>query len=164
MLKFLSGIAIIAFMTWCGYLLAQKHRKRKLFFTELNDFNERFLNEILYYRRPMREFIDVYEYRGEFQTLLVVFFKDLENDEDNGSIRESLEACAFLSKDERGSVLDYFLMIGKGDSASQKNYFSAQKVALGKWKSDSVEACNRYGNLYVKIGFLFGLLILILII
>ena len=76
MLKFLSGIVVIAFTTLCGYLLAKKYRQRKLFFTQLKEFNERFLNEIAYYRRPIGEFIAGYAYQGEFNELLQGFFSN----------------------------------------------------------------------------------------
>ena len=46
MLKLLSGIAIIAFTTFCGYFFSKKYRQRKIFFAQFKEFNERFLNEI----------------------------------------------------------------------------------------------------------------------
>ena len=75
MIKFLLGIAIVAFASFCGYLLAKKYRQRKAFFEQLKMFNERFLNEITYYRRPLKEFVSVYAYRGEFNGLLQDLFE-----------------------------------------------------------------------------------------
>ena len=66
MTKFLFGIVMIAFTSFCGYLLARKYRQRKLFFRQLYEFNERFLTEIAYYRRPIQEFAAKYTYRGEY--------------------------------------------------------------------------------------------------
>lgn len=163
MLKFLSGIAIIAFMTFCGYLLARKYRRRKDFFSQWKEFNERFLTEISYYRRPVQQFIGDYSYRGEFSLLLQNFFQKLQEDERNGTLTEDGN-FAFLKADEKRGVEDYFLMLGKGDSASQKGYFSSIKDTLSKWQQESAESCKRYGDLYIKMGFLCGLLLLILII
>ena len=55
-------------------------------------------------------------------------------------------------------------MIGKGDSNSQKNYFTSVKETLSKLKKEAEENNKKYGDLYVKLGFLCGLLILILVI
>ena len=55
--KFFFGIAIIAFTTYCGYLLSKKYRRRKVFYEQFYTFNERFLNEITYYKRPLIEWI-----------------------------------------------------------------------------------------------------------
>lgn len=59
---------------------------------------------------------------------------------------------------------DYFLMVGRGDSASQKTYFSSVSGVVSKWASDANLAAKKYGDLYIKLGFLCGLFVLILII
>ncbi|MBO5411969.1 MAG: hypothetical protein J6A38_02640 [Clostridia bacterium] len=164
MTKFFLGIAIVAFTSFCGYFLAKKFRQRKLFFAQFWEFNERFLSEIAYYRRPLREFIFKYSYKDEFAFLLeeyVVFLKERFMDD-----RMFLDnpAFSFLKQEEKGVVSDYFLMLGKGDSASQKGYFTAVKETLKKLQTESEIACKRYGDLYIKLGFLCGLLILILIV
>lgn len=164
MLKVVSGIAIIAFTTFCGYLLARKYRQRKQFFTQLNAFNERFLNEIAYYRRPIKVFSGNYVYQGEFNALLEEFFKNVEEYSKNDRTLLPLSAYSFLTKEDEGIVQDYFLMLGRGDSSSQKAYFSSIKEPLSKLQAEAESACKRYGDLYVKIGFLCGLLILIIIV
>lgn len=163
MAKFFLGISIVAFTSFCGYLLAKKYRQRKQFFSQWKEFNERFLNEISYYRRPLGEFVFKYAYKGEFHKLLERFFQTL--DERNlflGIVHEKNE-YAFLSQEEKGVVEDYFMMLGKGDSASQKTYFSALKEPIAKMQSNAETAYKKYGDLYVKLGFLCGLLILILL-
>ena len=70
---------------------------------------------------------------------------------------------SFLKKEEKQVLIDYFQMLGKGDSVSQKNYFLSIKEQLKKMQTESAENCKKYGDLYIKIGFLSGLLILILI-
>ena len=162
MQKFIVGIAVVAFTSFCGYFLARKYRQRKLFFKQLQEFNERFLSEISYYRRPIKEFASKYVYKGDFDELLQDFFALIQS-------RERVEAglldspkYAFLKAEEKRVVEDYFLMLGKGDSVSQKGYFSSVKETLSRLQSDAETACKRYGDLYIKLGFLCGLLILIL--
>ena len=65
---------------------------------------------------------------------------------------------------EAGFVRDYFLMVGKGDSASQSAYFTSVKGTLGEYKRKAAEECAKYGDLYLKLGFLCGLMILVIII
>ena len=163
MLKFLSGIVIIAFTTFCGYLLARKYRRRRQFFSQWKEFNERFLTEISYYRRPIQQFIGNFSYQGEFECLLRTFSQMLGDDERKGDFTEEAD-FVFLKAEEKRVVEDYFLMLGKGDSASQKAYFSSIKDTLSKLQSEAEESCKRYGDLYIKMGFLCGLLLLILII
>ena len=100
MAKFFLGLAIVAFTSFCGYLFAKKYRQRKQFFSQWKEFNERFLNEISYYRRPLIEFVFKYPYKGEFNKLLERFFQTIE--ERNlflGIVYDKIE-YAFLSKQE----------------------------------------------------------------
>ena len=159
MLKFLLGVAIVALTSLIGYLLARKFRQRKEFFLQFYEFNERFLSELAYRRRPIREFASSYPYKGEFNLLLVAFFSGIEERD-----TFDLPDFTFLSKEEKNLIFDYFSMLGRGDSISQKGYFSSVTETLSSHVNSSADACKRYGDLYIKLGFLCGLLILILII
>ena len=158
MLKILLGCTIIAFSCFCGYLLSKRYRQRKYFFRQLYDFNQRFLNEIAYYRRPIQEFSAKYTYQGEFEDVLHAYLSSLTS----GVF--DLSTYTFLNEEERGFLCDYFQMLGKGDSSSQKTYYSSVKETLLKWKTVSEDEGKKYEDLYIKLGFLCGLFILILII
>ena len=158
MLKVLLGCCIIAFFCFCGYFLSKRYRQRKLFFRQLYDFNQRFLNEIAYYRRPIQEFATKYNYQGEFDEILHGYFSSLSG----GAF--DLSTYTFLKDEERVFLHDYFQMLGKGDSMSQKAYYSSINDTLQKWKTSSADEGKRYEDLYVKLGFLCGLLLLVLII
>ena len=153
--KLLLGIAIVAFGSYCGFILSGKYRKRKLFFAHLKEFNERFLSEVSYYRRPLKEFCSQYDYKGEFEELDKISHGEKDVD---------FSGCEFLTQEDKTVVADYFKMLGKGDSGSQKAYFSASKDRLSKLYSEAELAYKKYGDLYIKLGFLCGLLLLILMI
>ncbi len=161
--KFFLGLAIIAFTTYCGYLLSNKYRIRKEFFVEYFDFNERFLSEINYLKRPLFQFILSIEKEREFGELLSIYLSSISQ---GGNLEEtnlSSSQFSFLTKDEKNEILQYFSMLGKGDSHSQKSYFSTMKDSLKKRRDMAENTAKKYVDLYIKIGFLCGLLILILI-
>ncbi len=164
MIKFLLGVAIVAFGGFCGWLLSAKYRRRKAFFTQLKDFNDRFLSEIAYYRRPVRAFISSYAYQGEFRELL----EEYQTLSKEGiSLSASLDKKGrfdFLKAEEKTELADYFQTLGRGDSSSQKGYFTAAKNRLEEWRTQAETQAKRYADLYVKIGILCGLLVLILIV
>jgi stage III sporulation protein AB len=160
--KFFLGIAIIAFTTYCGYLLSKKYRRRKVFYEQFYTFNERFLNEITYYKRPLIEWIASYTYDGEFEILLRIFI-DRITQKDSKHPHESVESTfSFLLKEEKQEIENYLLMLGKGDSLSQKNYFSSLKESLKSKCTETEKNAKKYADLYVKLGFLCGLAFLIL--
>ena len=74
MIKFLLGLVVVLFCSFCGRLFAKKYKIRQQFFTQMQEFNQRFLAEVSYYRRPLEEFCQRYSYHGEFLELLQAFF------------------------------------------------------------------------------------------
>ena len=162
--KLILGIIIVVFCSLCGFLLAKKYRKRKFFFAQLYQFNERFLNEISYYRRPLNEFVSHFLYKGEFALALELYFQNVKNGESIPLDLRENNNFTFLTEEEKNGITDYFHMLGKGDSASQKAYFSSRKESLQKWQSEAETIAKKYGDLYVKLGFLFGLFLLIILI
>ncbi len=162
--KFIFGVAIVAFTSFLGYLFAKKYRQRKQFFQQFKEFNERFLSEISYSRRPIKAFVASYSYKGDFDRLLKLFFQRLENGNTLARAFDFKTEFPFLKREEQQTVQDYFLMLGKGNSVSQKGYFMSVKERLSTLFHSAETDCKKYGDLYIKIGFLCGLLILILII
>ena len=65
-LKVLVAALTVAFSVALGYFLAGKYRARKLFFAEFCRFNERYLAELSYERRPLGSFLKEGVYEGEF--------------------------------------------------------------------------------------------------
>ena len=128
MLKFFLGIAIVALTSLIGHLLARKYRQRKDFYVQFSEFNERFLSELAYRRRPIRDFFASYPYQGEFSALLQAFFDTI----DKHTPFDAPE-YTFLNKEESGFIRDYFSMLGRGDSLSQRGYFSSVKSNLNRF-------------------------------
>lgn len=164
MVKFFIGVMVVAFTTYCGYLCANKYRKRKAFFEALYQFNELFLAEIAYYRRPIIEWLNNISLKGDFALFIYEYTRRVTNQIPIQGILVDDSIFAFLKNEEKTSIETYFSTLGKGDSVSQKNYFSTEKERLSTWRKKAEEDVKKYGDLYVKLGFLFGLFVLIIIV
>lgn len=164
-MKLIIGIAIVCFCGYCGVFFSKKYRKRKAFFGQFSSFNERFINEVSYYRRPLSDFANGFSYKGEFGALLFAYFDDLkQNSTKNSAMDRCFSAYDFLSSEEKKFTADYFQMLGAGDSHSQKSYFSGATSTLTEWKNKTSSDAEKYGGLYLKLGVLLGLTILIVLI
>ena len=163
MAKYVLCILVVAFTSVCGFLLAKKYRKKKEFYIQFSIFNERFITELSYFRRPILQFIHSYAYKGEFLYFLNGYLE--LNDKTNTHLQFIVDNATFyfLTPDEKAMLINYFSMIGKGDSHSQKSYFSSMKDLLNKAENQAIENCKKYQTLYLKLGFLFGVFIIILI-
>ena len=164
MLKVIFGVAVVVVATALGYLFSKKYRQRRRFFSQLREFNEQFIHEVTYYRRPIKEFLSCHVYDGEFDGLLQKYTAMLAQSVLESHSLFDLAEYTFLAENEKSDVVDYFMTIGKGDSASQKCYFLSMRERLAKYESDAISQGKKYENLYIELGFLCGLFILILII
>ena len=153
-LKIIICIAVIAFSTGMGYLLSGKYRARRKFYDQFCLFNERYLNELSYSRKPLPDFLKQHEYTGDFAKTVKQCVEK----------RDCNVKLSFLTGEERSACGNYFSMLGKGDALSQKSFFGAQTGALEEKRADGEKQAKSRGSLYVKLGLLAGLAIVILII
>lgn len=153
-LKFLISALVIAFCIFLGYLASTKHRMRKKFFAQLAAFNERYLTELCYARKPLSDFLREYPYTGDFAKAVNAFAEQ----------RVTEPKLSYLTKEEKKLCADYFGMLGKGDAVSQKSYYSAQKGELEQKKAASEKEAKSRSELYLKLGLLAGLAFVILIV
>jgi len=163
MIKLLLCLAIISFTSFCGYLLGRKYRQKRQFFNQFKEFNERFLTEVTYYRRPILEFLSHYRYKGEFHAFLEDIIFSLEEKYSLDKYMKTND-YTFLTHEDKIFLNDYFSMFGRSDSVSQKAYFSSANVEIEKRKTNAQSEVKKYGDLYLKMGVLCGILIVILII
>ncbi|MDE6613654.1 MAG: hypothetical protein K2K28_03785 [Clostridia bacterium] len=60
-------------------------------------------------------------------------------------------------------VRDYLENLGKTDALSQVDYLTERKTILKKYKEESFTDYKKYSSLYVKIFFLIGVMIAVLL-
>lgn len=153
-LKILLACFTVAFSVGIGYLMADKYRCRYAFYRQFHDFNERYLAELAYARKPLTVFMGEFPASGEFAKLLKEWTQ--------GHGVRCQFAC--LTSQECGQAEEYFSMLGRGDAQAQTAYFNAYKKTL----SDARSACEKESRsrtaLYLKLGLLAGLALVILMI
>ncbi len=153
-IKLLISAFIIAFCIFLGWFAAEKYRHRRKFFSAFLTFNERYLGELGFQRRPLATAVKEYGGEGDFGKSLSAYVL---------SRKVSLN-YAYLTEDERKYCADYFSMLGRGDAKVQTAYFTAQAGELQGRKTDSESECKKRGELYFKLGLLAGLAFVILIV
>lgn len=159
-MKIVVGIAVVIFTTYCGWFLSRKYRRRKQFFSDMQEFNLSFLEEVGYSKRPFELFCTRKPYDSDFGTLLEEI---LSQRIEHKTTKATMDDYAFLSPDERAFVGEYFQAAGRSDSQSQKGYFSNAKIKLESLKTKGEYDGKKYTDLYTKLGFLAGLAIMIIL-
>lgn len=153
-IKFLLCGLIIVFCTLLGYFAAERSRSRKRFYLQFSSFNESYLGELAYTRKPLEPFLDQYGYRGDFGKLLKAVREH----------RKPVVKLGFLTAEERTETVEYLSMLGRGDTASQSGYFASRREPLASKRESSAKEAKQRGELCVKLGLLAGLAFVILIV
>ena len=123
-----------------GILLSTEKKKRAAVFAELYEFNELLLMNLRFGREDISSLAQGFRYMGE-----VAAGKPVLKGADG----------RFLSEYAGG--------LGQSDALSQIDYLSERKVYIKKYKDESLAEYKKYRSLYLKIFFMLGVLIAVLL-
>jgi hypothetical protein len=140
MIKILLLSTIIVLTTALGYLMSTDKKKRKNVFEELYEFNEQLILNLKYGKEQLSVVANSYKY----VSLIINGQKVLDG--------------------EDGQFIDnYIKNLGATDAISQIDYLNERKLTLKKYKDESAENYKKYSSLYLKISFMTGILIAVLL-
>lgn len=155
-MKIFLGILVIIFSTFIGYILSKKYTKLKNFYCNFDNFNKMLKTEIAFSQKTLKEIIDEkYSINNDFLNNFKLYLENKEN------------FCLninYLSSDEKAFLLEYFENIGKTEKGSQLEFLKKAEERLSTFYKNAIELDKKYKTLYIKLGFLIGLIIFILII
>lgn len=123
-----------------GILLSAEKRKRAAVFAELYEFNELLLMNLRFGREDIASLSQGFKYMGD-----VASGKTVLNGADDRFLNE------------------YAGGLGQSDALSQIDYLSERKVYIKKYKDESFAEYKKYRSLYLKIFFMLGVLIAVLL-
>lgn len=146
------GILALIVCTVIGYRLSAKYTAKKNFYSDFYDFNKALKGEVSFAQKTIKDLIkNGAAGKGEFFN--VINQKFFEKSEDFTVKSLSAEQTNFLK--------NYLNTIGQSDRSTQLKYLDNAESAISQNLSESTEDEKKYKTLYVKLGFLFGLIILI---
>jgi len=145
------GLMLLAISTFISYILSDKYRKRKDFYKKFTIFNEKLISELNFSKKTLIEMISNLEDNSDFNKFLCKYVKN----------REIVENINYLNSDEQGFFVNYITTIGNGDVVSQLNFVNSAKIEIEKNLNEAIENDKKYKILYLKIGFLIGLILLV---
>ena len=126
--------------TSLGIFLSANKKKRMQIFCELYEFNEQLLLNLKFSRQPISKIAEKYKF-----------------------VPDILRGQKLLEGEDGEIISDYAVNLGKTDALSQIDYLNGRKAALENYKNESTIQYKKYSSLYVKIFFLVGVLVAVLI-
>lgn len=126
--------------TVAGTFLSANKKKRMQIFAELYEFNEQLILTLKFTRASMEKIAEPFEF-----------------------VPDILDGKELLNGSDGQFLKDYLNNLGKTDALSQVDYLNERKVILKKYKDESYTDYKKYSALYVKIFFLIGVMIAVLL-
>jgi len=108
-------------------------------FSELCEFNDQLILNLKFEKKPLDKVAQSYKY-----------------------VPTALKGGKVLEGKDGEVISDYFVNLGKSDAISQIDYLNGRKELLAKYREESQISYKKYSSLYVKIFFMIGVLMAIL--
>ncbi len=156
-IKIILGIVIISLSIYSGYKLSSKFKIRYDFFSDYYNFNQKMIEEVNFRKNSIINVIEKFSCKEHFKNLLLNYKQYL-------STNHFEPPLYFLSENEKEDVVLYFTNLGKNDTKNELNSLKSYENKLKEIKNCTEIENKKYKTLYLKLSFLFGLLIFILII
>ncbi len=109
-------------------------------FTELYEFNEQLILTLKFSRQSIDKIAAPFKF-----------------------VPKILSGESILKGADEEIIRDYTVNLGKTDAMSQVDYLTEKKAVLKKYKEESVSDYKRYSSLYVKIFFMLGVMVAVLL-
>lgn len=126
-------------MTALGALLSAGKKKKMQVYSELYDFNEQLIMNLKFDKSPISKVAQGYKH-----------------------IPAILNGGKALDGKDEEEIREYFSNLGKSDAMSQIDYLNGKVQHLAKLRDESQTEYKRYGSLYIKIFFMLGVLMAVL--
>ena len=126
--------------TSIGVFLSANKKRRMQIFSELYEFNEQLLLNLKFSRQTLDKIAKNFKF-----------------------VPDILQGKILLDGRDGEIISEYVFNLGKSDALSQIDYLNERKVILTKFKDESAENYKKYSSLYVKIFFLLGVLMAVLL-
>lgn len=152
MFNVVIGCVIVAFTTYLGYAVSKKYYFKRKFYQSFYDFNLIMKSEIAFGRNTVKSIIEKNDDGGEF-------YKKIKRYVEN----EKYERVDYFAESDNDFVLNYYKTIGEGDAVSQTKFVDGADGRLKKYLEEACLNEKKYRTLYLKLGFMVGLIIMIII-
>lgn len=143
-------LLLVACFTFSGYLLSQKYKKRKDFYFDFKIFNNKLTTEINFSKNSIVKIVSELNDDSLFNIEIKKYIK-------NSVAYVFIDK--YLTKDEIEYFYEYLKNLGGSDSSTQLKFLNSTNEILLEKCDLTDKNYKQYKPLYIKLGFLVGLII-----
>ena len=149
-MKLFLGFLLFIASVLLGYILSTKFTKRTSLFSEFSSFNQLMINEVEFAQNTLTSIVD--NTSNSFAKDVVVYLE-----------KNEFSKYDFLNEEENDLILNYFKNVGSQDKISQLQYLKKIDLDINKRFNMCKDEMKKYKQLYLKVGFLIGLILFVLV-
>lgn len=146
------GIVLVFVCSYLGYCFSVKYRDKRIFFQDLYNFNNNLLSEVSFGRNSLKKIL-----KDKDKSLFYGLVNDITIN------NKKVEKNKNFNDAEWGFLLNYLEKIGQNDSETEKNFLTSVKEKIYSELQNSILNEKKYKSLFIKLGFLIGLIIFIIL-
>ena len=140
--------------SYLGYVIGKNYSKREKFYGELLMLCNVLITNIRFNKNKLKIIIN--EFMDNCSNDMCEYL--------HGYLRNDMEELSFISKYDNKRIKDFFSRLGEFDSGSEIGYIENSKIYFNDCYMKSMEDNKKYGVMYTKLGFMAGLILVILFI
>lgn len=153
-MNIIFGIFSLLGCLFIGYKMSQKYVLKKDFYIDFDTFNKRILNEVSFTKRSIVSIVNDFNFKNNnFSCSVKKYF--IERDKE-------MDKLNFLSLEENEYFNNYLVNLGTSDKTTQFEYLSLAQKEIEEKKEQALSESKKYRSLYIRLGFLIGLIALII--
>ena len=153
-MRIIIGAVIPLILGLIGYLFSARYRESSDFWDEFLTWHKKIKSEITFSQRSLPEIFDSDDRDDLFLTVAKEYLSDK-------TIKTNLD---FLSKEEIIFLTKYLESLGTTDKNSQLDFLNSMENDVEYYQQIAEKKNKNFRPLFVKMGFLLGLILFILII
>ncbi len=151
-MKIFIGIIFVLLSTYLGYLASNKYIVKRRFYQSFYDFNKIMQNEVAFSKNSLIEILN--------KNANLPFFSYVKN---NVILKNKIVLDKNFSDDEKVFIKNYVENLGNSDSVTQISYLNSVDENIKKQLDECIANEKKYKSLYIKLGFLLGAVVLIIL-
>lgn len=151
-MKIILGIFLFLTCILLGYILSLKFTKKRQFYSRFLEFNSNIKNEISFSQSTLMKIVDGLNVKSDFNECVERYFKQ----------KTFIFDKNYLNKDEIDYFKAYLSKLGSSDKFTQLSFLDETGLKINKDLLIATENERKYKKLYIKLGFLLGLIALII--
>lgn len=153
-MKIVLAAFIPVISAFLGFIFSARFKESSEFWDEFLSWHKKIKAEITFSQRSLPEIFNSTEKDDLFLSIAKGFF-------DTHTIYPK---PTFLSKDEYTFLIKYLDSLGTTDKNSQLDFLNSMENELNDFKNAAEIKNKKFRPLYIKLGFLLGLIVFILIV